>query len=159
MGMAPVVISGLLQGFGLGCTMVPLNIIALSTLPRHILTQGTAIRSLVRNLGGSIGISILVAALAENTQVVHSRLVEGLRPDNPLLQAPYLAAPFSLSTPSGMAALNAEVTRQAAMVAYIDDFKLMMLIALASLPLLLLLRGASRQPPPATTIAPATADD
>ncbi|MGC2202737.1 MAG: DHA2 family efflux MFS transporter permease subunit, partial [Stellaceae bacterium] len=118
MGMMPVIVSGLLQGFGLGCTMVPLNIIALSTLPPHILTQGTAIRSLVRNLGGSIGISILVATLAENTQVVHSRLVEGLRPDNPLLQAPYLAAPFSLSTPSRLAALNAEVTRQAAMVAY-----------------------------------------
>ena len=49
--------------------------------------------------------------------MIHSRLVEGLRPDNPLAQAPYLAAPFSLSTPSGMAALNAEVTRQAAMVA------------------------------------------
>jgi DHA2 family multidrug resistance protein len=120
MGMAPVVISGLLQGFGLGCTQVPLNIIALSTLPRHILTQGTAIRSLMRNLGGSVGISILVAILAQNTQVVHSRLVEGLRPDNPLAQAPYLAEPFSLSTPSGIAALNAEVTRQAAMVAYID---------------------------------------
>src|SRR5690349_15036356 len=85
MSMAPVVISGLLQGFGLGCTQVPLNIIALSTLPRHILTQGTAIRSLMRNLGGSVGISILVATLAENTQAVHSRLVEGLRPDNPLL--------------------------------------------------------------------------
>ena len=127
MGMAPVIISGLLQGFGLGCTFVPLNIIALSTLPRHILTQGTAIRSLMRNLGGSIGISVLVATLAQNTQIVHSRLVEGLRPDNPLAQAPYLAAPFSLSTPSGIAALNAEVTRQAAMVAYIDDFKLMMI--------------------------------
>jgi DHA2 family multidrug resistance protein len=159
MGMMPVVVSGLLQGFGLGCTMVPLNIIALSTLPRHILTQGTAIRSLVRNLGGSIGISVLVATLAENTQVVHSRLVEGLRPDNPLLQAPYLASPFSLSTPSGMAALNAEVTRQAAMVAYIDDFKLMMLIALSSLPLLLLLREARRQPSAAAASAPAAADD
>ena len=159
MGMAPVVISGLLQGFGLGCTQVPLNIIALSTLPRHILTQGTAIRSLMRNLGGSIGISILVATLAENTQMVHSRLVEGLRPDNPLAQAPYLAAPFSLSTPNGLAALNAEVTRQAAMVAYIDDFKLIMLIALASLPLLLLLRQARRRPPPAATIATAAADD
>jgi MFS transporter, DHA2 family, multidrug resistance protein len=68
--------------------------------------------------------SILVAALAQNTQVVHSRLVEGLRPDNPLAQARYLAAPFSLSTPSGMAALYAQVTRQAAMVAYIDDFRL-----------------------------------
>jgi DHA2 family multidrug resistance protein len=113
MGMAPVVISGLLQGFGLGCTQVPLNIIALSTLPRHILTQGTAIRSLMCNLGGSVCISILVATLAENTQVVHSRLVEGLRLDNPLAHTPYLSAPFSLSTPSGMAALNAEVTRQA----------------------------------------------
>jgi len=96
-----VVISGLLQGFGLGSTQVPLNIIALSTLPRHIMTQGTALRQLMRNLGGSIGISILVATLAQNTQVVHSRLVEGLRPDNPLAQAPYLPAPFSLSTPGG----------------------------------------------------------
>jgi len=159
MGMAPVIISGLLQGFGLGCTQVPLNIIALSTLPLHVLTQGTAIRSLMRNLGGSLGISILVATLAENTQIVHARLVEGLRPDNPLAQAPFLAAPFSLSTPSGMAALNAEVTRQAAMVAYIDDFKLIMLIALASIPLLLLLRGARRQPPPTKAIATAAADD
>ena len=113
----------------------------------------------MRNLGGSVGISILVATLAQNTQVVHSRLVEGLRPDNPLAQAPYLTEPFSLSTPSGMAALNAEVTRQAAMVAYIDDFKLLMLIALASLPLLLLLREARRRPPPAADIAPAAADD
>jgi DHA2 family multidrug resistance protein len=159
MGMAPVIISGLLQGFGLGCTFVPLNIIALSNLPRHILTQGTAIRSLMRNLGGSIGISVLVATLAQNTQVVHSRLAEGLRPDNPLAQAPYLAAPFSLTTPGGIAALNAEVTRQAAMVAYIDDFKLMMLIALASVPLLLLLREERRRPPLVAVAATAAADD
>jgi len=88
----------------------------------------------------------------------------GLRPDNPLAQAPYLTAPFSLSTPSGMAALNAEVMRQAAMVAaYIDDFKLIILIALASIPLLLLLREARRlrQPPATATAAVSTsaADD
>jgi DHA2 family multidrug resistance protein len=146
MGIGPVIVSGLLQGFGLGCTQVPLNILALSTLPRHILTQGTAIRSLMRNLGGSIGISVLVANLAEQTQIVHSYLVEGLRPDNPLAQGPLLAAPFSLSTPGGMAALNVEVTRQAAMVAYIDDFRLMMLIALATLPVLLVLREGRRHP-------------
>ena len=144
------------------CTQVPLNIIALSTLPRHIMTQGTAIRSLVRNLGGSVGISILVANLAQNTQVVHSRLVEGLRPDNPLAQAPYLAAPYSLSTPSGIEALNAEVTRQAAMVAYVDDFRLLMLIALAAIPLLLLLRETPRQrlaSASAAAPAPAATDD
>src|SRR5215467_5769740 len=159
MGMSPMIISGLLQGFGLGCTFVPLNIIALSNLPRHILTQGTAIRSLMRNLGSSIGISVLVATLAQNTQVVHSRLAEGLRPNNPLAQAPYLPASFSLTTPGGIAALNAEVTRQAAMVAYIDDFKLLMLIALASVPLLLLLREERRRPPLVAVAATSAADD
>jgi MFS transporter, DHA2 family, multidrug resistance protein len=73
-------------------------------------------------------------------------MVERLRPDNPLAQAPFLPAPFSLSTPDGIAALNAEVTRQAAMISYIDDFRLMMLIALGVLPLLLLLR-TKREPP------------
>jgi MFS transporter, DHA2 family, multidrug resistance protein len=159
MGPAPVVVSGFVQGFGLGCTFVPLNIIALSTLPRHILTHGTAIRSLMRNLGGSIGISTLVAALAENTQIVHARLVEPLRPDNPLLHGPFLPPMFSLTSPGGIAALNAEVTRQAAMVAYIDDFKLMMVIALLTLPLLLLLREARRSAPPVAAAAPAGADD
>ena len=142
MGMAPVVVSGVLQGFGLGCTFVPLNTLALSNLPRHILTQGTAMRSLMRNLGGSIGISVLEALLIQNTQIVHSRLIEHLRPDNPLAQAPLLAAPFSLTTPSGIAALNAEVTRQAAMVAYVNDYALMMMIVLLLIPLLLLVRRA-----------------
>jgi DHA2 family multidrug resistance protein len=67
-------------------------------------------------------------------------------------------APFSLTSPGGMAALNAEVTRQAAMVAYIDDFKLIMLIALATLPLLLLLREPRRSAL-APTVAAAAADD
>jgi DHA2 family multidrug resistance protein len=154
----PIIVSGFIQGFGLGCTFVPLNILALSTLPRHILTQGTALRSLMRNLGGSIGISVLVATLAENTQVVHSRLIEALRPDNPLIQGPAFAPNFSLTVPGGVAALNAEVTRQAAMVAYINDFKLMMLIALFSLPLLLFLRQTPTEAPALAT-EPAAADD
>ena len=140
MGMGPIISTGMLQGFGLGFVFTPLSIITFSTLPRQILTQGTAIFSLTRNIGSSIGIAIVVALLAQNTQTVHSRLVEHLREDNPLARLPHMAAPFSLSTPSGLAALNAEATRQAAMVAYIDDFKLMMMVVLVGLPLLLLLR-------------------
>jgi DHA2 family multidrug resistance protein len=155
----PIVVTGLVQGFGLGCTFVPLNITALSTLPRHILTQGTAIRSLMRNLGGSVGISILVAMLAENTQIIHSRLVEGLRPDNPLVHSPLFGVPYSLSAPSGVAALNVEVTRQAAMIAYIDDFWLLMVLCLASIPLLLLLRDASPVRTATPLAATAAADD
>jgi DHA2 family multidrug resistance protein len=147
--------AGFAQGFGLGCTFVPLNILALSDLPPHILTQGTALRSLMRMLGGSIGIAILESQLTQNTQIVHSRLMEGLRPDNPLAQGHFLAPNFSLTAPSGVAALNAEVTRQAAMIGYIDDFKLMMVVILVSLPLLLLIRTAKRTP--AIVAAPAGA--
>ena len=151
MGMGPVISTGVLQGFGLGLVFTPLSVVTFSTLPRKILTQGTAIFSLTRNIGSSVGIAIVEALLVENTQVVHSRLVEQLRPDNPLARLPHMAAPFSLTDPSGIAALNAEATRQAAMVAYIDNFKLMMVIVIVGLPLLLLLRRPL--PAPAATVA------
>jgi DHA2 family multidrug resistance protein len=148
MSSEPILFAGFAQGFGLGCTFVPLNLLALSGLPHHILTQGTALRALMRMLGGSIGIAILETQLTQNTQIVHSRLVEQLRPDNPLAHTPYLIPPFGLTTPTGIAALNQEVTRQAAMISYIDDFMLMLIVILASLPLLLLVRGPRRQPVP-----------
>ena len=146
------------QNLGLALLFIPINTTSYVGVPEEKGGEVSGTINLLRNLGGSIGISVLVATLAQNTQVVHSRLVEGLRPDNPLAQAPYLAAPFSLATPGGIAALNAEVTRQAAIVAYIDDFKLMMLIALASIPLLLLLREARHRPSPRAATATAAAD-
>ena len=150
MGMGPVISSGVVQGFGLGFIFTPLSTVSFSTLPRQILTQGTAIFSLTRNIGGSVGIATVVALLAENTQIVHSRLVEHLRPDNPLAQAPYLTPPFSLTNPSGIAALNAEATRQAAMVAYIDNFVLMTVIIVIVVPLLFMFRGPRRVSGPET---------
>jgi MFS transporter, DHA2 family, multidrug resistance protein len=153
MGSGPILFASFAQGFGLGCTFVPLNLLALSGLPHHIMTQGTALRALMRMLGGSIGIAVLETQLTQNTQIVHSRLVEHLRPDNPLARFPYLSAPYSLTDPLGITALNHAVTRQAAMVAYNDDFALMLIVILASLPLLLLVRGPRRQP------LPAAADD
>jgi DHA2 family multidrug resistance protein len=153
MGSGPILFAGFAQGFGLGCTFVPLNLLALSGLPHHILTQGTALRALMRMLGGSIGIAILETQLAQNTQIVHSHLVEGLRPDNPLMRAPFMPPAFDLTSPHGLAALNQEVTRQAAMIGYIDDFMLMLIVILASLPLLLLVRVPRRRP------LPAAADD
>jgi DHA2 family multidrug resistance protein len=153
MGSGPLIFASFALGFGLGCTFVPMNLLALSGLPHHLLTHGTAMRHLMRMLGGSIGIAVLETQLVQNTQIVQSRLMEWLRPDNPLAQPPFLAAPYSLTTPSGIAALNHEVTRQAAMIGYIDDFALMLFVILACLPLLLLVRGPRRQ------AAPAAADD
>ncbi len=150
MGMGPFITTGLLQGFGLGFVFTPLSIVTFSTLPRQVITQGTAIFSLMRNIGGSVGISIVEALLAENTQVVHSHMVEHIRPDNPVAQT--LPAPFSLTVPHGIAALDAEVTRQAQMIAYIDNFHLMVIIIVVSLPFLLLLRQRRRADAPAVVI-------
>ena len=144
MGMNLILVSGVLQGFGLGFVFTPLSVVTFSTLPRTVLTQGTAIFSLMRNIGGSVGVSLVEALLVENTQTEHSRLVEHLRPDNPLIAHGMLAPPYSLSSPAGVAVLNAEVTRQAQMVAYIDDFHLMVVVILVALPFLLLLRRAKR---------------
>jgi DHA2 family multidrug resistance protein len=152
MGMGPFITTGLLQGFGLGFVFTPLSIVTFSTLPRSVLTQGTAIFSLMRNIGGSVGISIVEALLAENTQVVHSHMVEHIRPDNPLAQAPFLAAPYSLTETHGIAALNAAVTKQAQMIAYIDNFHLMVVVIVVSLPFLLLLRQR-RRPAEAPAVA------
>jgi DHA2 family multidrug resistance protein len=146
MGSWPILFACFAQGFGLGCTFVPLNLLALSGLSPQLLPQATALRALMRLLGGSIGIAILEARLTSNTQVVHSRLVEWLRPDNPLAQVPYLRAPFDLTTAHGIAALNQEVTRQAAMIAYIDDFLLMLFVVLGILPLLLFVRVPRHAP-------------
>jgi MFS transporter, DHA2 family, multidrug resistance protein len=140
MGMGPLIWTGVLQGLGLGFVFTPLSTVTFSTLPRHLLTQGTAIFSLMRNLGGSVGISIVEVMLVENTQRVHSRLVEGLRPDNPLMRSPFMKPPLSFADPHSVAMLNAEATRQAAMVAYIDDFKFMLVIIVIVVPLLFLLR-------------------
>jgi MFS transporter, DHA2 family, multidrug resistance protein len=88
-------------------------------------------------------------------------LIEGLRPDNPIIHSPLFGFPYSLTAPTGVAALNAAVTRQATMVAYIDDFWLLMVVCVVSIPLLLLLRDASPVRPavPAPAAAAAVADD
>src|SRR5262249_18137325 len=140
MGMGPLITTGILQGFGLGFVFTPLSVVTFSTLPRQVITQGTAIFSLMRNIGGSVGISIVEALLVENTQTVHSRRAEHRPPDTPPPQAPFLAAPYSLTTPAGVAALNHEVNRQAQMIAYLDNFYMMVMIIIAALPFLLLLR-------------------
>ncbi len=144
MGMNLILVSGVLQGFGLGFVFTPLSVVTFSTLPRYYMTQGTALFSLMRNIGGSVGVSLVEALLVENTQTIHSRLVERLHPDNPMIANGLLAPHYSLSDPSGIAALNAEVTRQASMVAYIDNFYFMVVVILVSLPLLLLLRRPGR---------------
>ncbi|HEY5106446.1 MAG TPA: DHA2 family efflux MFS transporter permease subunit [Caulobacteraceae bacterium] len=135
----PIIISGILQGFGIGLIFVPLSTLAYATLAPSYRPEATSVYTLVRNLGASIGISIMEALLTANTSVVHSSLAGHIQTGDPALSAS-LPRMFNPATPLGLEVLNGEITRQAAMVAYVDDFRLMMIATLAIMPLLLIMR-------------------
>jgi DHA2 family multidrug resistance protein len=142
MDSAPVVWSGIVQGLGTGFVYVPLAAITFATLSPQFRNEGTAVFSLIRNLGSSIGISVVTTLLTRNTQLMHSRLAEHITPFNDVLHA---QSPLALSTTHGLAKLNQNVSGQAAMIAYNNDFKLMMVLTLCAIPLVLLLRGGGPQ--------------
>jgi DHA2 family multidrug resistance protein len=154
MTSTPIVISGLLQGLGTGLLFVPLSTVAFASLPASLRTEAAGFYTLIRNIGSSIGISIMQVMLGNNIDQAHADLVTHVRPDNPLFRAPYLRAPFSLVDLHGLAALNGEITRQASMIAYDDDFRLMLWITLAAIPLLVLMQPPGRRPAQGTAQAP-----
>jgi DHA2 family multidrug resistance protein len=146
MDSSMVVWSGILQGLGTGFVYVPLAAAAFATLTPALRNEGTAIFSLTRNLGSSIGISVVNTLLTRNTQIMHATLGGHVSRYSQVLRAqmPGGGSP-SLRT---LAGLNATVTEQAAMIAYNNDFKLMMVLSLAAIPLVLLLRkGGTRAEP------------
>jgi MFS transporter, DHA2 family, multidrug resistance protein len=143
--------TGVMQGMGLGFMFVPLSTITLATLTPEFRTQGTALYSLSRNIGSSIGIAFVTFMLVRNTQVMHSALAEHVTPYSDALKDPLVSRIWDLATQAGRAALDGEITRQATIIAYADDFKLMMMVALVAMPLVFLLRKA-RQPAEASQV-------
>jgi DHA2 family multidrug resistance protein len=134
-----IVWTSMLQGFGLGLMFVPLNMMALSSLPAALRTQGTAMWTLIRNLGSSIGVSIVIANLTNKTILMHARLAESVTPFNQALADP-AAAMLDPGTDTGRALLEQIISQQAAIIAYANDFKLMMVMTLLAFPLILLTR-------------------
>ncbi len=137
MGSSIIFWSGLLQGLGTGFVYVPLATAAFGTLSPALRNEGTAVFSLSRNLGSSIGISVVETLLTRNTQILHATLGEHLSRYGALARA---QLPGGVPTAHALRGLNASVTAQAAMIAYNDDFKLMMLLSIAAIPLVLLMR-------------------
>jgi DHA2 family multidrug resistance protein len=138
-----IVILSIIQGVGLGMLFVPVSTVAFATLPNELRTSGTAITTLVRNIGSSIGISMVIANLTSKTTVMHERLTESVTPFNDALQMPDVASTLNVHTEAGLAMLDRIVSQQASMIAYANYFKLLMLLALVMVPLVFLI-GKSR---------------
>jgi DHA2 family multidrug resistance protein len=151
MTAAPIMTSGLIQGFGVGLLFAPLNSLSYVTLNPIHRTEGTIVATMVRSLGSSVGISMMSATLISNSALAHARLADRIDCGDPVLNATVTGAMNPCS--GSLAAFNGEVTRQAAMIGYDTIFAWMALFTVLLLPMLLLMRP----PPPATLMAVETA--
>lgn len=124
---------GAVQGLGIGFISVPMNLLAFSTLPGEYRSDATSYYALVRNMGSAIGISAVTTLLSRNAQISHSDIVSAMPPQS-------LWPDLPVDGMAGLAMLNREVSRQATMIAYLDDFYLLALAAIVVAPLLLLAR-------------------
>jgi DHA2 family multidrug resistance protein len=136
-----IITTGVVQGFGLGFIFAPLTTICFATLPAHLRTDGTSIYSLLRNVGSSVGISTAVAMVARMTQINHASLVERVDATNPIFRPEAMPPGMGLNTATGLAMFDGEVTRQAAAIAYLNDFRLMMFMTALVVPLVYLMRN------------------
>jgi MFS transporter, DHA2 family, multidrug resistance protein len=141
----PVIVSGVVQGLGLGLIFVPLQTLAFETLPSRMRTTGAALLNLSRNIGGSVGISIVSTQLVRMTQVAHADMATQITQQTIPTASPELLQTIGpVAGPAALAYINGLITKQALFIAYLDDFKLMMIVTFAVLPLLLFMRRGNK---------------
>lgn len=138
----PVIWSGVVQGLGIGLIFVVMQSLAFATLAPMLRTSAASLLNLARNIGGSIGIAVVGSQLVRMTQVAHADIASNVTASTIPSMDPGLLERIGQQGDIALAVINAEVTRQAVFIAYLDDFWLMMWITLAALPLMLLLRKA-----------------
>src|SRR5271156_2641349 len=141
-----IIVVGVIQGIGLGFIFVPLSTATLSTLTSELRAEGAGIYSLSRNIGSSVGISVVNALLSTNTQVNHAEIAQHVTAVNRTFAEPNIAQFWNPLTAAGRAALDAVITQQAQIIAYIDDYKLLMIATLAAIPLLIVFKRAAGEP-------------
>ncbi len=144
MTASPVIWSGVLQGMGMGLVFVPLATVAFATIDAKYRADATALFSLIRNIGSAIGISVVSVELARNVQINHAELGAAISPYNPVLTR--MVPGVVRGDPAMLQLLDGLVNLQGLMISYLDDFKLMMLVTLAALPLVLLLGRSDKAP-------------
>ena len=142
-----IIVTSIAQGVGLGLLFVPVTSVAFLTLPGTMRNGATSMTTLVRNIGSSIGISMMIAQLTSTTTIMHARLGEGITPFNGNLQMQDVASNLNLGTDTGKAMVDGMITQQAALIAYLNDFKLLMFLTLAMVPLVMLIGTAPKKAP------------
>jgi DHA2 family multidrug resistance protein len=142
-GVNEIVVISVLQGFGFGLVFVPLSTVAFLTLPNHLRTDGTSMLTLMRNVASSIGISIVISQLTQGSRRVYAVLSEHINPFNHAMQMPNVRSMIDMSTDTGRAMADAMVKLQAQIIAFSQDYQLVMVFILVAIPLTIMI-GSSK---------------
>ena len=156
MGTGPIIWSGLVQGLGLGLVFVTMQSLAFATLQPRLRTHAASLLNLSRNIGGSIGISLVATLLARSMQVAHADMAGRVSDQVMPSISTTVVSQLGLPAESALALIDAEINRQAAFIGYLNDFWIMQWVTFAAIPLVLLLRPA--KPPKEGEAAPVMAD-
>jgi MFS transporter, DHA2 family, multidrug resistance protein len=134
-GVPEIVTISIIQGFGFGLVFVPLSTVAFLTLPNHLRTDGTSMLTLMRNVASSIGISIVIAQLTEGSRRVYAVLSQHINPFNQAMQMPDVRGMIDMGTDGGRAMADALVGIQAQIIAFANDYQMVMIFMLCVIPL------------------------
>jgi len=138
-GVPEIVTLSIVQGFGFGLVFVPLSTVAFLTLPNHLRTDGTSMLTLMRNVASSIGISVVIAQLTEGSRRVYAVLSQHINPFNHAMQMPDVRGMIDLGTDKGRAMADAMVSLQAQIIAFSQDYQMVMLFTLCAIPLAIMI--------------------
>ena len=145
MTSSPILLSGFIQGFGTGLLFAPLSTLSYATLDQSHRVEGTIVSTMARSLGSSVGISVIQAMVLRQSASAHSELGGRIDPSNPVLNS-ILPKLMDTTTVNGLTILNGEITRQSAMIGYVNIFSWMALVTCVLAPVILILRPAPKAP-------------
>lgn len=145
----------ILSGFGSGMVFVPLSTTTMGTLPNEQIGNATGLYNLLRNVGGSVGISVVNTIVARHEQLHRTELVHSLQTGSTLVSNQLSAlqhvltttnaAGPALATSGALKILEGTLTAQARLWSYVDDFRYMALVCFGCVPLVLLFKRARRR--------------
>jgi DHA2 family multidrug resistance protein len=138
-GVPEIVTLSIVQGFGFGLVFVPLSTVAFLTLPNHLRTDGTSMLTLMRNVASSIGISVVIAQLTEGSRRTYAILSQHVNPFNHAMQMPDVRSMIDMSTDKGRAMMDVMVNLQAQIIAFSQDYQMVMIFTLCAIPLAIMI--------------------
>jgi DHA2 family multidrug resistance protein len=139
-------LNGILQGMSTGILVVALTLVAFDGIPREKMPEALSLYHLLRNIGSSVFISISVAEVIRSTGVNYAVLSELMSPYNRSLALPWVTGLWEVGTAPSLERLSREITRQSAMIAYINAFGLFAAVSAAAVPLVMLMRRPRKAP-------------